>query len=187
MRGHRNQPPAPCDAGRAPRGNGCTSVPPLAGLGVKPGAVAAILACTPDPLWARCAGVVEMATYLVLSSFTGQPIKRFAAKPPDQAAVVRSSASAFALWFSAELASGISLSVGPGDPPTHWGMTTAPLRCPVQLAPGIIIRAKVRTAPARPVGTWTSSANSRCRARAGRSTTSRPSGRRSTTEQCQEP
>jgi uncharacterized protein with GYD domain len=35
-------------------------------------------------------GVVEMAKYLVLSSFTGQPVKRFAAKPPDQAAVVRS-------------------------------------------------------------------------------------------------
>jgi len=35
-------------------------------------------------------GVVEMAKYLVLSSFTGQPIKRFAAKPPDQAAVGRS-------------------------------------------------------------------------------------------------
>ena len=38
-------------------------------------------------------------------------------------------ANALALWFSAELAPGISLSVGPGDPPTHWGMTTAPLRC----------------------------------------------------------
>ncbi|HWI30211.1 MAG TPA: 50S ribosomal protein L11 methyltransferase, partial [Microbacterium sp.] len=36
-------------------------------------------------------------------------------------------ANALALWFSAELAPGISLSVGPGDPPTHWGMTTAPL------------------------------------------------------------
>jgi hypothetical protein len=35
-------------------------------------------------------------------------------------------ANALALWFSAELAPGISLSVGPGDPPTHWGMTTAP-------------------------------------------------------------
>lgn len=35
-------------------------------------------------------GVVEMAKYLVLSSFTGQTIKRFAAKPSDQAAVVRS-------------------------------------------------------------------------------------------------
>ena len=101
-------------------------------------------------------GVVEMAKYLVLSSFTGQPIKRSAAEPPDQAAVVRSSASAFALWFSAELAPGISLSVGPGDAPTHWGMTTAPLRCPVQLTPGMVVRAKVRTAPARPVGTWTS-------------------------------
>ena len=65
-------------------------------------------------------------------------------------------ANALALWFSAELAPGISLSVGPGDPPTHWGMTTAPLRCPVQLRPGMVVRAKVRTAPARPIGTWTS-------------------------------
>ena len=65
-------------------------------------------------------------------------------------------ANALALWFSADLAPGISLSVGPGDPPTHWGMTTAPLRSPVQLTPDIVVRARVRTAPAQPVGTWTS-------------------------------
>ena len=65
------------------------------------------------------------------------------------------SANALALWFRAELAPGISLSVGPGDPATHWGMTTAPLRSPVQLTPGIAVRARVRTAPARPMGTWT--------------------------------
>jgi predicted RNA methylase len=65
-------------------------------------------------------------------------------------------ANALALWFSAELAAGIPLSVGPGDPPTHWGMTTAPLRSPVKLTPGIVVRARVRTAPARPIGTWTS-------------------------------
>ena len=64
-------------------------------------------------------------------------------------------ANALALWFSSVLAPGISLSVGPGDPPTHWGMTTAPLRSPVELVPGVGVRAKVRTAPARPVGTWT--------------------------------
>ena len=65
-------------------------------------------------------------------------------------------ANALALWFSAELAPGISLSVGPGDPPTHWGMTTAPLRSPVELKPGMAVRARVRTAPAQPIGTWTS-------------------------------
>ena len=65
-------------------------------------------------------------------------------------------ANALALWFSAELTPGISLSDGPGDPPTHWGMTTAPLRSPVELAPGMAVRARVRTAPARPIGTWTS-------------------------------
>ncbi len=64
-------------------------------------------------------------------------------------------ANALALWFSAEIAPGASLSVGPGDPPTHWGMTTAPLRAPVELTPGMVVRAKVRTALARPVGTWT--------------------------------
>jgi len=63
--------------------------------------------------------------------------------------------NALALWFSADLAPGISLSVGPGDPPTHWGMTTAPLRSPVELTPDTVVRAKVRNAPARPIGTWT--------------------------------
>ncbi len=61
-------------------------------------------------------------------------------------------ANALALWFSAP---GSSLSVGPGDPPTHWGMTTAPLRSPVELTPDMVVRARVRTARARPVGTWT--------------------------------
>ena len=65
-------------------------------------------------------------------------------------------ANALALWFSTELAPGMSLSVGPGDPPTHWGMTTAPLRAPVELTPATAIRARVRTILARPVGTWTS-------------------------------
>jgi type I protein arginine methyltransferase len=64
-------------------------------------------------------------------------------------------ANALALWFSADLAPDIQLSIGPGDPPTHWGMTTAPLRSPVELAPGMAVRARVRTAPARPEGTWT--------------------------------
>ncbi len=65
-------------------------------------------------------------------------------------------ANALALWFSAELAPGVRLAVGPDDPPTHWGMTTAPLRSPVELTPGMLVHARVRTAPARPIGTWTS-------------------------------
>ncbi len=65
-------------------------------------------------------------------------------------------ANALALWFSADLAPGISLSVGPGDPPTHWGMTTAPLSSPVELTPGMVVRARVRNKLARPDGTWTS-------------------------------
>ncbi len=90
-------------------------------------------------------------------------------------------ANALALWFSAELAPGVSLSIGPGDPPTHWGMTTAPLCSPVDLAPGTVVRARVGTAPARPVGTWTTG-RSRCRMPTGRSTTNRRCGRRSKTD-----
>jgi SAM-dependent methyltransferase len=66
------------------------------------------------------------------------------------------SANALALWFSAELVPGVSLSVGPRDPATHWGMTTAPLRAPLELTPGIGVRFKVRNALASPAGTWTS-------------------------------
>ena len=65
-------------------------------------------------------------------------------------------ANALALWFSTELAPGISLSIGPGDPPTHWGMTTAPLRSPIELTPALDLRARIRTAPAQSFGTWTS-------------------------------
>ena len=77
------------------------------------------------------------------------------AQAPHEAETVlpvreRGTANALALWFSAQLAPGISLSVGPGDPPTHWGMTTAPLRSPVELTPGMTVRARVRTALARP-------------------------------------
>ena len=64
-------------------------------------------------------------------------------------------ANALALWFSAELAPGVTLSIGPGDPPTHWGMTTAPLRSSVKLTPDMVVRTRVRTAPAQPFGTWT--------------------------------
>ena len=65
-------------------------------------------------------------------------------------------ANALALWFSTELAPGIALSIGPGDPPTPWGMTTAPLRSPIELRPDLDVRVRVRTAPAQPIGTWTS-------------------------------
>jgi SAM-dependent methyltransferase len=64
-------------------------------------------------------------------------------------------ANALALWFNTELAPEVELSVGPGDPHTHWGMTTAPLNAPVDLETGTTVHAKVRTAMAQPVGTWT--------------------------------
>jgi len=84
-----------------------------------------------------------------------------AAQAPHVAEVLlpvhdRGRANALALWFSSELARGVSLSIGPADPPTHWGMTTAPLRAPVELTPGTKVRARVSTKLARPVGTWTS-------------------------------
>ena len=74
------------------------------------------------------------------------------AQAPHQAETLlpvheRGTANALALWFSAELAPGISLSVGPGDPPTHWGMTTAPLRSAVQLTPGIVCRRQSQNRP----------------------------------------
>jgi SAM-dependent methyltransferase len=83
------------------------------------------------------------------------------ARAPHEAEVVLAVtgpgvANALALWFSAELVPGTTLSIGPGDPPTHWGMTTAPLREPVALEAGSLVRARVRTAPARDLGTWTS-------------------------------
>ena len=99
---------------------------------------------------------------------------------------VRGTANALALWFSTELAPGVSLSVGPGDSPTHWGMTTAPLTSPVELTPGMAVRTRVRTAPARPVGTWTRWAIA-LPGRTGRSTTSSQSGRRSRTDHSHEP
>jgi SAM-dependent methyltransferase len=84
-----------------------------------------------------------------------------AARAPHVAEVAlpvrdRGRANALALWFSAELAAGVSLSIGPADPPTHWGMTTAPLREPVELTPGTTVHARISTKLARPVGTWTS-------------------------------
>ncbi len=82
------------------------------------------------------------------------------AQAPHEAEVVLNvhttgTANALALWFSAELAPGVALSVGPGDLPTHWGMTTAPLRRAVELKPPMSVCARVRTALARPMGTWT--------------------------------
>ena len=78
------------------------------------------------------------------------PVQR--AQAPHEAETVlpvrdHGTANALALWFSAQLAPGISLSVGPGDPPTHWGMTTAPLRSPVELTPGMSVRARVQDRP----------------------------------------
>jgi hypothetical protein len=98
----------------------------------------------PGQLWTTNAGVISLEQ----------------AQAPHEAETLLEvhepgTANALALWFSAELAPGISLSIGPGDPPTHWGMTTAPLRSPVELTPGMVVRAKVRTAPARHEGTWT--------------------------------
>jgi hypothetical protein len=119
-----------------------------------------------SPLWTTNAGLITLEQ----------------ARAPQEAETLltvhrHGSANALALWFSVELAPDISFSVGPGDPPTHWGMTTAPLRSPVALTPGMVVRARVRTVPARAAGTWTSWA-SRCQTPTGRNTTSKRSGDR---------
>ena len=94
-------------------------------------------------------------------------------------------ANALALWFSAELAPGIPLAVGPGDPPTHWGMTTAPLRS-ARGAHARHGRPRAESGPPRLGRSGHGRAGpSHCRAPTGRSTTSRRSGRRSKTEQSQ--
>ena len=119
MCGHRNQLPAACDASWAPqKETAVTSVPPLAGLGLKPGAVAAILTGTPDPLGPAALGVVEMAKYLVLSSFTGQPIKRFAAKP-------RTRLLSSAAWRN-RLAAALSATTGCSARTTRWASSGSP-------------------------------------------------------------
>jgi type I protein arginine methyltransferase len=64
------------------------------------------------------------------------------------------SANALALWFTSELAPGIELSIGPGEPLTHWGMTTAPLATPVALEEGSAVRIRFTTTPAGSAGTW---------------------------------
>jgi SAM-dependent methyltransferase len=134
-----------------------------------------------DPYGLRLDGLVEMTVNEILYSgtyrhLTGDdtrsepgrlwttdtdviPLER-AEAPHEAETLLRvrdpGTANALALWFGAELAPGISLSIGPADPPTHWGMTTAPLRSPVELAADTVVRARVRTSPARPMGTWTS-------------------------------
>ena len=105
---------------------------------------AADLRSEPAALWTTVAGSISMSE----------------AEAPHEAEVTlrapaSGEANALALWFTADLAPGVSLAVGPGDPPTHWGMTTAPLRSSVRLTPGLEVRARIRTAMARPVGTWT--------------------------------
>ena len=99
----------------------------------------------PSPLWTTDASLISLE-------------QAQAPHEADTRLTVRDhgAANALALWFSATLTPGSSLSVGPGDPPTHWGMTTAPLSRPVEVTPGMVVRARVRTTPARSSGTWTS-------------------------------
>lgn len=99
----------------------------------------------PSPLWATDANLISLE-------------QAQAPHDADTRLTVRDhgTANALALWFSATLAPGTSFSVGPGDPPTHWGMTTAPLRSAVEVSPGMVVQARVSTTPARSSGTWTS-------------------------------
>ena len=94
----------------------------------------------------------------------------------------RGTANGLALWFSATLAPDVSLSVGPGDPPTQWGMTTALLSSPVELTPEMVVRARGQDRPSATDRERGQVGRSRCRTPTGRNTMSRRSGRRSTTE-----
>ena len=83
------------------------------------------------------------------------PLQR--ARAPHQAETVLSvrdygTANALALWFS-PARDCPSPSVGPAPPPRGRLRPRALTR---ELTPGMLVRARVRTAPARPAGTWTS-------------------------------
>jgi hypothetical protein len=104
---------------------------------------AADLRSAPSQLWATEAATTTLAS----------------AQAPLEAEVelvVRAggTANAIGLWFTAELAPAIGLSIAPGEPLTHWGMTTAPLTGPVGLDAGARVRLRFRNAPAGSAGTW---------------------------------
>ena len=71
-----------------------------------------------------------------------------------------------ALWWSAELVTGVSLSTGPLDPRTHWEQLYLPVLTPILLEPGQTLSARLRSTTSYDAGTnitWTP----RCHRRQG--------------------
>ena len=63
-----------------------------------------------------------------------------------------------ALWWTTELADGISLGTGPADPKTHWEQLYLPALEPLALATGETLRVKLRSTTSYAEGTnvkWT--------------------------------
>ena len=63
-----------------------------------------------------------------------------------------------ALWWSAELVSGVELSTGPLAPRTHWEQLYLPALLPIAMRPGQTLAARLRSTTSRDNGTnvtWT--------------------------------
>ena len=58
-----------------------------------------------------------------------------------------------ALWWSAELADGITLATGPADPKTHWEQLYLPALEPIALAAGETLRVRLRSTTSYADGT----------------------------------
>jgi len=58
-----------------------------------------------------------------------------------------------ALWWSAELVTGVSLSTGPLDPRTHWEQLYLPVLTPILLKPGQTLSARLRSTTSYDAGT----------------------------------
>lgn len=70
----------------------------------------------------------------------------------------RTTAYGFALWWTAELAPGISLSTAPDAPRTHWEQLYLPLLAPIEAAGGETLAVTIRSRSAPETGTdlaWT--------------------------------
>jgi type I protein arginine methyltransferase len=70
----------------------------------------------------------------------------------------RTAVHGLALWWSADLADGVSLSTGPLDPKTHWEQLYLPALAPIALEAGQTLAARLRSTTSYERGTnvtWT--------------------------------
>src|SRR5690606_15453986 len=64
----------------------------------------------------------------------------------------------FAVWWTAELRPGISLSTGPSAPRTHWEQLYFPLSMPIEAKARDLVGAELRSSSSEEAGThlaWT--------------------------------